>query len=344
MVSSKKVIKKYLGLKMLTETVHFPSAYQYIDERDIGAIIQILRDVLAGGVILQNPSSIKPLVENWPTVYRKKGQEIFEQLEKRKRFIDKVVSQSNDLDLCDFSTCSGLYNIFRRSNGEVYVILSNDCLHCHTIQEENVVTKDDHIVNFREYQLSGLPERIHANLKLSLSNREWNKLEFERKVLVPILRHTKKLKIYDRQIGRTVTIKEGKVSMKKGFERDLKWIIDTFIKNSSPDFVEICCGLYPKKDDKEDEVDAKKKFLLAWGEKLTREHRFPVNMRVKREEPNNQAPHARYIVTDQVCLLVERGFELTNDDNSIRDVALVLMEEPGELDVSFNRLGDIERA
>jgi len=195
-----------------------------------------------------------------------------------------------------------------------------------------------------KYQLSDIPERIDSRLSFSLGNRQWNKNKFEENILKPVLKHTKTLKIFDRQIGRTL-IKDGQgyFKMKKGFEKDIRWIFDIFLKNSSVELVEIYCGLFNYKNDKMYDRVARKNFLLKWGHDYAIEYGIPVNVIVKHEKHKDQAPHARYIITDQVCLLIERGFELTNTDDSIKDVAVVLMEAPKGLETSFKLLDDIER-
>jgi hypothetical protein len=161
---------------------------------------------------------------------------------------------------------------------------------------------------------------------------------------MPVLRTAKNVKIYDRYIGRSMVRRGfGFVGVAPGYKRSLEWIVSVFktLGGASRGGVfEIYCGVdaaaistkfRPQLRIEAAKLEAALKSILGANVQVT----------LKEESKAAQCPHGRYLITDQVAVLVERGFDLLWDDNAmtaaglnplassrpIRDVAIVRCEE-----------------
>lgn len=54
---------------------------------------------------------------------------------------------------------------------------------------------------------------------------------------------------------------------------------------------------------------------------------FPIKFYIKEETYGYQMPHGRYLITDQVGIFIDRGFDLLWDDNRMRNAGLDITKD-----------------
>ena len=89
---------------------------------------------------------------------------------------------------------------------------------------------------------------------------------------------------------------------------------------------------------------------------MKRRYSFDFTLKIKEESGRDQEmPHARYLITDQIGILIERGFDLlwtdqqmrdnglnpSNDDRPIRDVTISRISEPNKIEAAVRKLPDL---
>ncbi len=67
-------------------------------------------------------------------------------------------------------------------------------------------------------------------------------------------------------------------------------------------------------------------------------------MNVKAERHSAEMPHARCIITDQIALSADCGFDLLKRDGRIRDVVIGLLPNRGEIERQARPLPDVPSA
>ena len=151
------------------------------------------------------------------------------------------------------------------------------------------------------------------------ANSEWTQKNFEEKVLIPIFDRAKHVKIFDRNIGHIT-----KGTLPDNYRLTLEWMINIFTQLSSEGerTFEITSGVDTRFSDSTkntgDIVDALRQFESEVKDK----HGFPIKVNIKKETHDNQLPHARYLITDQIGLLIERGFDLLWGDQKMKHKSL----------------------
>jgi hypothetical protein len=87
-----------------------------------------------------------------------------------------------------------------------------------------------------------------------------------------------------------------------------------------------------------------KKFIAAelrkFASHLSAQHGFTLTMTVKEDTGRARMPHGRYLFTDQIALLVERGFDLLMGGDRIRDVEISLAADPSSVEHEMRDLPD----
>jgi hypothetical protein len=189
----------------------------------------------------------------------------------------------------------------------------------------------------------------------TVKDREWTQQEFEKRILRPVFAHAKHVKIIDRYVGG----RGNRRGIGDDYRRSLNWMLEVFMNSALPTAgrsFEVYCGLYSAPHSnygsaRGEEFDAVRESLRSF-EKEKRDAGAPLTIIIKRESPEREMPHARHLLTDQVALLVERGFDLLwtdrkmkaarlrpgGDPRPVKDISIHLCHNPEQVEESVRML------
>lgn len=339
---------------MLLNTVILPEALEAPAESGqysgliCSSRISLLRDLAKNCLVLVDRqgelrSEIKCVIDRWPPKFKPQVQVLLKELLKSNRIVE-VGRVHNPPATCATATCKIGVEVARSAAPSCAVIVEgHECRTC-VLGQAN----PRHAVTANEFHASRFEEeRLEAAGGYTLRDGQWNQREFENKVLRPVFAHAKHVKVIDRNIGRTAT----GAGVKPSYRNTLLWLLKVF-KEASPTRTvgsfEVYCGLYTSTGPEPNAMSAEQvRTALSALRRLEDEMKFadiPVRVVVKKETPGKEMPHGRYLFTDQVELLVERGFDLLWTDAKMRGARLRPGRDPRPVkDVSITHCPDPER-
>ncbi len=332
---------------MLYRTLHMPGLYSYVPSASAHALshcallIHALLDAERNCVILIDGKTdiqreMAAGISRWPIKHRKRGQELFERLKKRKRFCITSESGFSQPFTCFCPNCLAACRI--SGDPDIYMILAkNECATCASLPR-SIVLEDYAVSTYNEERCKGE--------KIQLNDGEWAKSDFEDKVWKPLFRHVKKrARLFDRYIGRTMKRSGGSFRLKTEFENSLDWILEQFASfhrgKSRPSF-EIHTAVGMDGTDGARDPRAAAQHLRDWAANRSIRYGVKVIMHVKREQINYQMKKSRFVITDQIALSISHGTDLLRRDNRIRSIEIHSDLEPNKIiNDFFNRLASV---
>jgi hypothetical protein len=288
--------------------------------------ISLLRDFEENCVILVDSdearvttTAIRESVGGWPIKYRIPAKEVLSRLLARRRFV--AVQDYSVAPSCGLMPCRHVVGIASTGRADALLISDN----CETTAR--TVVDPAAVIPFSEYPLSRFAtERRSATSKLLRSGL--TQTEAERGVLARVFRHATHITIVDRYIGRAVAGRDrSQASFGRDYQRSLEWIVEVCrqalaagnreLKGS----IEIWCGLDIESLSQAD-IDASVGLLRQWETQMNASGAPRLRLYIKKETHKGVLPHARYLITDQIAVLVDRGFELLLSDSQMRVAGL----------------------
>ena len=347
----KTTLKKYFS-NMLLKTILSPSVLQGIPEDELAqklfcnSQIQLLQDLTDNCVVIvdSNQSIKKEIIaaiEKWPVKFRKPAKEILKLLANRNRFVTLTVQYSLCSN-CNNPTCQKCIGMALNCFPNA-IFITEDCCLC--IKNQSLPIRP---IDASEYGISPFFKQRRQFNSITLSNGEWEQEKFEDKVLTPLFGDAKHIKIYDRMIGRATG---QSAVMPEHYQSTLEWLLDVFLQKSSSQrerVFEVYSGidvryLNPK------EVSDTQALLRKFETNMQRKYNFPFKITLKQEDGRDQEmPHGRYLITDQIGILIERGFDLLWTDQQMKDAKLIPNVDSRLIrDVTISRISEsskIEKA
>ncbi|MEH2412436.1 hypothetical protein [Nostoc sp.] len=352
----KTILEKYF-LNMLFRTVVSPTIFNGMPEDVLAqksfcnTNIQLLYDLTENCVILLDTdksisNAIIDAIEKWPVKFRKPAKELIKELRNKNRLVvapkEYTVCSQCNIDYCQ--QCIGI----ALSCSPNAIFTTEDCCQC--VKNQTLPIRP---IDTAEYSISRFFQHRRQISPLTLNNKEWNQEQFEDKILIPLFRDAKHIKIYDRMIGRAT-----KDFIPEHYKNTLEWVFDIFLQESSSRterIFEVYSGLDTRYLSHQEIIDIKN-LLCQFEADMQRRYSFPFTLKLKEESGRGQEmPHARYLITDQIGVLIERGFDLlwtnqqmrdnglnpSNDDRPIRDVTISRISEPNKIETAVRRLPDL---
>lgn len=309
--------------------------------------IAFLRDIEENCIILTDacsPSVIgKALTEaldRWPHKYRVEAKARFMRLRERGRFISRSDYLANPC--CRGRPCGHTLGLIHQVIPAA--VLMNDCC---------VPCVQSHLDKIEVFTLSGYQISRFAQLRREITRigvrfAEMCQSQAEERIFSPLLRYAKHVKVVDRYIGRSVMSQGATVpGLSKEYLSSLDWIIEIYKQSvlargiSSKSTFEVWCGLdiYRLPD-----PNTAIGYLRNWETSVKARQVPNFKLFIKREIHTGEMPHARYFITDQLTILVDRGFELLCSDSQMRAHSLHPTTSPRPLrDCEFMLLRDSSR-
>ncbi len=359
---------------MILQTIHLPTLYD-IDrtaptaDLNYAACIGILRQALENCVLLQDPDDrmfreLDAALKTWPSQRRKEARKILTELKKRHRFV------SVDLDYSIDQTCQR--NGCRHALGIAAVAKVAGVIGpCTCVCRKSCGTDAIQVLTPASYPFSPFSEQRRLAMGHEIVARDSSGKVFEEDVWKPVFRYAKHVRLFDRMVGRSVTnrvmavgtnqLTTYLVGMHKGesppplvdvprnFAEGLIWVFEQFLANAPPAGVfEFTTEVGPLNKD-ETSPDRQqlaaaacvlKQFAIqASGRPNAKQRKTPFTLKVKVGKHDAAMPHARFLFTDQIALVVDRGFDLL-DGEAVRDVFINHVQDPGRVESLIDALED----
>lgn len=322
--------------------------------------ITLLRDLCEYGFIMDNKNSdiwneLCSTVISWPITFRKKVEELLFRLHNSGR-ITKYKELFNGSEKCTNNICKFCIGLAKASHPHT-IVVNKDCSLCSREQ----IPESVEICDILEYPISKYSEyRDNPLIPIHLSDGEWNQNDFENKILIAIFKYAKSVKIIDRYIGKLWKNeqKSNSYNLSPNYRLALKWIIEAFINyciNKETAVFEIYTGFDCENESieiNEQKVAELRKFEVE----LKDIYKFNFKLHIKKEihDRSKEMPHGRFIFTNQIGLLIERGFDLLwnnkkmkekgknpkKDPRPIRDVSISYCKDKAKIERDIRKLED----
>ncbi len=359
---------------MILETIHLPTLYDI--DRDAptadlsyGACISILREVLENCVLLQDLNDrmlreIDAALKNWPSQRRKEARKVLTALKKRHRFVSVDLDYSID-QTCHRDGCRHALGI--AAVAKVPGVIGPLACACRSTCSNDAIQ----VLTPASYPFSLFSQQRRHAMDLEILAGESSGKIFEEDVWKPVFRYARHVRLFDRIVGREVTnrvmdvgtdrlmtylagIHKGEslpplVDVPRNFAEGLNWVFEQFLVNAPPTGVfELTTQVGPLN---KDETSPGKRQLAAAacvleqfaiqasGSPKAKQRKTQFGMNVKVGKHNAEMPHALFLFTDQIALIVDRGFDLL-DRESVRDVFIKHVQDPGRVESLIDALED----
>ena len=316
---------------------------------DYRSVLDMLEHIVDNCVILDNDTKslendICSLVEAWPgnSKFKTKGLSLLIQLKNKNRFIPFYSAESKS-SACNYKSCPLIEEIlsdYRQDYREIPIISTKNCCFPFKDAQKKIYKRS---IDINDYFFSDFRENCRKSRDFRIKYKDTSKEQFEREFLIPIFRYAKRVKIFDRYIGRSIINKKRKIQgLRKNYKKSIKWIISVFnretISRKNDQIIEIYTGVQAEEFSEEEKCNILG-FFQDFSKEINDEFNISVDFKIKREraqkfdfeifpsldlneicEPilykkisngkGEDFPHARYLATDQITLLVDRGFDL----------------------------------
>lgn len=329
---------------MLVRTILLPSVFRENSETSIpnySLIIRFLQDLKNNGIVLVDDTdcvlaAMREDINKWPLKFRKKAKELLIVLEKKDRFVQISLKKEVQAN-CNNQQCQQCIKIAKICLPTA-IISSNHCKKC--AEKEMTDFPNIEIVDIAEYSISEFfDEHLNQNDRFFVKG-ELNQQEFEDKILIPLLRDAKHLKIYDPYIGRSILTKK---SANK-YKSTIKWILKVFLRergSKAKGVFEVYGGVNISKDIPKSKIPDAITALRELEKEFKQE--YPnFQLIIKDETKGSKMPHDRFLVTNQVAVSVGRGFNLLFGSPSfLQDVKIDYCSEPGKIEQAVKGLPNL---
>lgn len=338
---------------MLIKTILLPSALSQLSQLNQNLFcnnaVGLLHDLCENCIILVDNDNItthelfQTLRDKWPQKFRKKGQKLLTKLRQLGRFV-KIAGNYPLSEKCSEISCQHCIGIAQSFSPRA-ILVGGSCYNCAGTQ----ISGTPEVVDITEHTMSRFYEHRKSYSSITKANSEWTQKDFEDKVLIPIFDRAKHVKIFDRNIGHITNTKR---TFPGNYRLTLEWMINIFTQFPSEKerTFEITSGIDTRSPDSakntEDIVCALRQFESEVNDKSG----FTIKINIKKETHDNQLPHARYLITDQIGLLIDRGFDLLWGDKKMRHKSLDPQQDDRPIRdfdiklISYSDWGNIEKS
>ncbi len=350
---------------MLFPTIFSPTIFSDIpeDEQARKAVcsntINLLQDLAENCLILVDSDKYisQKLIENlnkFPVKYRIDAKKIIKFLRTNNRLILIDKESYNLPSHCQELSCQHSLGIASKIYPPA-IFMTENCCECIKKQDLNIKKQ---VIDTCDYPLSNFSSLRSGHRNITLTNGEWNQEQFEDKILIPILKYAKHIKIFDRMIGRAINYSYNHKKFPHNYEQTIIWILDLFNQYSDknkPRIFSIHTGV--NIDFLDDiTVEEAKNILREFESEIKAKYNFEIELILKEETGNEETlPHDRYLITDQFAIAIGRGFDLlwsdkqmkdagldpNRDARPVRDVTISCVSDVGKIEKTVRKLPDL---
>jgi len=183
------------------------------------------------------------------------------------------------------------------------------------------------VLTVEDYSTSPFHDSLVKSRVYQLKRGQWDQRDFEENVLVPLFLYAKSVMIYDKYIAQSIDTRghNGRVlastQLKDRFRRTLEWIIHVCVTTSVEPVkqLEVYTAVDAGKDN--NEIAIILAALKTFEADVRTKYKIPSFTVIAKEETRqSRMPHGRYLLTDQLGVLIECGFDLLLDDGAMPEL------------------------
>ncbi len=324
------------------QEIHAPCIYEQLPTDDsaralhCSLVVQVLRDAVRNCVILCDSQGVlrKQAVQSlsqWPQAHRKPVQLLLMQLEKVKRFVAVPVAIANTVAPLP-GGCQLALLLAAQTSPEAFIHAAQ-CAACSSVGPCGV--------SLENYPISSFCTARDDWERVELDG-EWPKQRFEAEVWRPLFRYSRRLHLVDRYIGRSILHSANDTRLNDRFEDSVAWIAGQFAQNTTrgDPSLQISCGL------REDQLSLQQQrkavgILKQFGQRLQQAFGCTTKVAVKLERRGAQSmPHARFVITDQVCLQLDPGVDVLTLRGTIKPLIISHHRDRGKVERDVHLLSN----
>ncbi len=293
-------------------------------------------------------------LDAWPESHRKAGQAVLAQLGKRNRIWP---SETNVPDpRCAYGACGYELALLAAGGSLEACVGSSQSAACDAPVAASKLPMGFFAVE--KYAASALRKYL-CRRAIATRDGSWTEVDLRGRVTTPLFRTATHAKLLDRHFGRAIQRSEI-----GGYFRAVHWFASEFARFSRPGVgrtFEVYTGIDTRPLgltgdwSRESIISVAVPRLRTFERELQREFGLGFRLLLKEETHEAEMRHARYLVTDQMSILVERGMDLfwSNgkmqarglnplvDPRPLRDVEFVVTDEGLQAEVEARRLPDL---
>lgn len=337
-----------------------PDPAGYIQPTFCALVISFLRDIEENCVILVDKctptvthATLTKILDNWPHKYRVEAKMLLTRLRERRRFVS-IRGYSESVN-CAGKACGHTVGLTIQASPSA-VLMKDGCQGC---LPQNI--NGTEILTFSNYPLSRFARLRREARRIGIQFGQITQPEAESRIFGPVMQYATHVKIVDRYIGRSVPARDCVAgALSRDYQRSIDWLIDIHQRSirerglADKATLEIWCGLDSYKLTPSDTVTTVA-HLRAWELSIRKNGMPNFRLYIKKETHAGEMPHARYLITDQLTLLVDRGFELLCSDpqmhtrsldpqhcpRPLRDCEIALLPDSSRVVTDIRRLEDL---
>ncbi len=254
--------------------------------------------------------------QSWESDVRQSATQILDCIAKGNKVVVDSIFQ--DKLHCQDLVCNPYLSI-GMTHDELYFIISENCFQCTEMTLNELIDRGHKILKLDR---TSIPESLLNKISktdLQADHGVWDKNKFQENILYPIFKHSCKVQIYDRYIGRASVENEG-------YKNTLKWLVEFYkdCSNSDNKIFEIYTGVgFRNKEQTEEDwlsrVSEIRNNIVLTRNELSSIMPESCDFYLAKEGGRDTLNHARYIRTDQALICIESGLDLLQKNNRIRD-------------------------
>lgn len=338
---------------MLFPVVHLPKLYGCLPPADgepatcfrCSAQVGLLGSARRGCVVLVDEGGamygeMRARLKSVRPVYQKRITALLTALRKEKRIVDVPVPVIFG-STCGTAGCD--LGLTIAATYEPHCLVTPGSCACSPV----TVSGWPLAVDIDEFQLSSFAATREETETVRVSRNSYSRERFEREVLDPLLRFTRNVKLFDRQIGRLVKTPNSQVN--GNYARTVRWILERFVTLVPKDrrgIFEITTGIEAFSANAEQEVQGRAEVIYRFGQQLTEDFDHPVTIYVRKEGTDQnsggiqffQLEHDRFMITDRASVQVGRGFDLLDERGRVRTTVVAPIPDAGAVEQEASRV------
>lgn len=276
--------------------------------------VLVMEGTKIGGRIVATGSLLTAL-DQWPPKFKIRAQKVLKALETRNRIILEDGTKS-PCKGCSIPVCSLALGAAVVSSAKYpldLILAGGPCVAC------SGTTFPQITLGASRYFVSEFSRKRRSQRTLLLGDAEIDATQLEKRFLEPVFTCAEVLKLYDRLIGQKILPREAAkagastrdIGLPENYRLTLEWLVRSFARYScaSMKLVELYTTVDYSYMDK-NHIQRFERSIREFIDAIENTSGIRIRVYIKQETEQQKMVHGRYLLTDKIGFLVERGFDL----------------------------------